>query len=343
MWETPIYRFERKRIGTNGKTTKQLITIDVTDSAPTMDGPGIYLEGVFDSLLKGKKPRDTNILDFGAGKMRNTLFLLEQGYQIYSAEFPELPGRKPQAKTCWDRLEEYPNFKKLIFPRDFYKLKKEMDVVLLINVLNVMPVPEERLVALALCRRRMKEGGLLFLLNWRPASSDPNKYNDQSTLNDGWFCGKGHKVKTFHVEWPKEEIMEMMAATGYSPCSTVEIEKTSGSQSYVFAADGPVILDNALAISEAEKGNPKYGPEMISQELQRPIILQEYLNELKTISSGKEESNRYKYLAMRMIAGIFENELKNPYAEASIDQGRGFIDIRFQNRNELGFLALVRN
>lgn len=337
MWESPIYTFEVDLSQRDGKAGKGNIVIDVTDSAPTMDYPGKYLEGVFNILLRDRDPASTSILDFGAGKMRNTLYLLEQGYQVYASEFPELPRRKKQAKESWDRLAQYPNFRKLVFPVDFYKLKDRMDVVLLINVLNVMPVPLERFAVLALCRNRLKKNGLLYSLNWRPAASDPEKYDNSTRLNDGWFCGRGRKVMTFHVEWSKDETFEMMAAAGYSHSSKIDIEGTSGSHSYVFAADKPILIENSLQLSKIEQGGLRHDPEVPRKESQRPNLMQMYLDELNTIIPGNDGADKYKNIVMREVLGIFDTQLKDPRPEASIDDRRGFIDIRFQNRNAPGF------
>jgi len=56
MWESPIYKFERKREKDTGKIVKEEIIIDVTGSAPGMSEPGDYLSGVFKELLKGRNP-----------------------------------------------------------------------------------------------------------------------------------------------------------------------------------------------------------------------------------------------------------------------------------------------
>jgi hypothetical protein len=337
MWESSIYTFEVDLSGKSGSAGKGNIVIDVTDSAPTMDDPGKYLEGVFSLILADRDPEKTKILDFGAGKMRNTLYLLKQGYQVYAAEFPELPKHKKQARVAWDKLEQYPNFRKLVFPVDFYKLREMMDVVLLINVLNVMPVPLERFAVLALCRKKIRKDGLLYLLNWRPASSNPEKYNDSTRLNDGWFCGKGREVMTFHAEWSREETFEMLAATGYSRNNEIDIEGTGGSHSYIFAANSPILIENTLHLKEIERGLPKHEPEVPMKESQRPSILKQYFDEMATVKPGIEGADKYKHLVMREFLGIFDTQLKNPRPEASIDNGRGFIDIRFQNRNAPGF------
>ncbi len=336
MWESPIYKIVKKRQNTAGKTTKEVITIDVTGSAPTMADPGDYLEGVFAALTKGKNPKDTVILDFGAAKLRNTLYLLKKGFQVRAVEFPELVQRMQQAKTNWAAAEKYSNFRKVVFPKDFYNLKEKVDIALYLNVLNVMPIPFERLAALALCRTKMKDDGLLYWLNWKPASSDPQKYGGKNTLNDGWFVGKGRDKKTFHVEWSREEAFETLIATGYSPCEDVEIESSS-SQSYVFRADQPILLSELLRLAEIAKGGLKRDPNQELPEYVKLSFLKLYLDELKTIKAGKDSAIKYHRIATRLLAGIFVTQLKNPVNESPINDGLGSVDVRFQNRNEPGF------
>ena len=343
MWESPIYKFEKKKQKHSGKTEKEIITIDVTGSAPTMSDPGDYLKDVFKELTKGKDPKETVILDFGAAKLRNTLHFLKKGYQVRAVEFPELADRMPQAKANWKKAEKkYPNFKKLVFPRDFYALKEKVDIALFINVMNVMPAPIERLIALALCRQKMKENGLLFWLNWKPASSALETYSEENRINDGWFRGKGRDKKTFHVEWTKEEAFEMLIATGFSHSTEVEIESTSGSQSYVFNADKPLLLDNSLKIKSVELGEIKHNPEEIIPEVSNPSLLRLYLEELKMLDAGSENATKYRCIATRLIIGLFEDQLKNAEMEVPLSTGLGRVDAKFKNKNEPGFFKNVK-
>ncbi len=342
MWESPVYKFEKKLQKASGKVVTEVITIDVTGSAPSMSEPGAYLEGVFKALTRGRNPKKTNILDFGAGKLRNTLFLLEQGFQVRAVEFPELASRMPQAHANWDAAENFPNFRKLIFPKDFYALKDKIDIALFVNVMNVMPLPIERLAALALCRQKMRARGLLYWINWKPASSDPMTYSEKNKLNDGWYRGEGREKKTFHAEWTKEEAFEMLIATGFSLSTTTEIETTSGSQSYVFEADEPILLDKSLNLAEIEQGKPKRNLEELIPEVQRTPLMKVYLEELETINPGQEGASKFHHVITRVIAGVFDDELKNPEMGAPVNGNLGYVDVKFKNRNQPGFFKNLK-
>jgi len=341
MWESPVYKFAKKRPRASGKVATEVITIDVTGSAPTMPGPGAYLEGVFSALTQGRNPKKTSILDFGAAKLRNTLFLLDAGYQVRAVEFPELASRMARAQENWEKAGTYPNFRKIVFPKDFYALKDKIDIALFVNVMNVIPIPNERLVALALCRKKMREGGLLYWLNWKPASSDPKTYAEKNSINDGWYRGVGRERKTFHAEWTKDEAYEMLSATGFSRSTTIDIEPSS-SQSYVFSADRPILLNNFLKLAEVERGGLKRDPNTVLPEVQRIPLMKAYLEELETVGPGQAGASKYHHITTRLIAGVFDDQLKNPEMEAPIGGNLGYVDVKFKNRNEPGFFKNVK-
>jgi hypothetical protein len=101
------------------------------------------------------------ILDFGAGNLRNTMYLLKKGYQVRSVEFK---GTKETEKKIEEKTEEYKNqYKKLVFPHEFFESKEKFGLILLINVCSIMPVPSERLLAIQYCREKLTENGLILL------------------------------------------------------------------------------------------------------------------------------------------------------------------------------------
>ena len=135
MWESPIYKFEEEVTDKNGKIVKRQFSINTTYSAPrNLDDPGKALKAVFKKITEGLTPSETHILDFGAAKLRNTLWLLQKGFHVWAVEFPELKERLKDAKEKWDLAETYPNFHHVTFPNDFIKLKKKsFDIIMLIK------------------------------------------------------------------------------------------------------------------------------------------------------------------------------------------------------------------
>ncbi len=340
MWETPIYKFRKKVYIDIAKSKRDYLTIDVTGSAPPMKDPGDQLKSVFEELTKNKLPRNTKILDVGAAKLRNTLYLLENKFNVYAVEYPELAKKMPQAQVNWKKAAKYPNFKKLIFPRDFYSLKKEaMDIILLINVVNVMPIPDERLMLLSLCREKIKKKGILLWYNWRAKSMNPTEYTEKNKLNDGYFKGVGRRYKTFYGEWNKSHVLEMLNATGFSLNTKVRLDNVGTNQAYAFNPNRPKLIKHYLQQSPSAK---RRTAKTILSEAGDADFLQIYTKELKSIKRGKEGgregATKFHHISSRLLANLFDHQLKNLEVEKEVLSGLMRIDIKFQNRNRPGFL-----
>ena len=293
MWESPIYKF---KTDVNGKQKE--IFIDVTGSAPNFSVPGKQLEGTFKALLEGLDPAKTKILDFGGAKLRNSLYLLEQGYTVYACEFDDLFKRSKQANDYLKRAEQYPNFKKLVFPNDFIDFEEKFDVVLLINVLDIMPVPIERLCVLALCREKMKDGGRLLWYTQHGAYSEEDAV---ALLYDGLVTGKKREFNMFYRDFTRKEIHGMLQSTGFSFNKDFRFPMSGPNQAYVFNPDGPVLVDSTLGLIdqlkkkskikleevERKSGNEekKYTAEVPKRitKLEEINILKQYVEELKKI------------------------------------------------------------
>ncbi|MDE2589955.1 MAG: hypothetical protein KGL95_09870, partial [Patescibacteria group bacterium] len=198
VWESPVYKFEEETT-IRGKITKKPFLINVTYSAPrNLDDPGKALIGVFKKITEGKEPHKIHILDFGAGKLRNTLWLLQKGFNVWSVEFEELEERLEDAKKKWKMAKNYPNFKHLGFPKDFVNLDKKFDIILLVNVVNVMPIPMERFALLSLLREKIKNDGMLLWHQWRGMATGQDNYTEENAFIDGYIMGQ--KNHTFYVE-----------------------------------------------------------------------------------------------------------------------------------------------
>lgn len=340
MWETPVYRF-KKQIQEDEEVRD--LVIDVTGSAPSMEEPGQYLEGVFGVLTHGMIPKQTRIIDIGAAKLRNTLYLLKKGFIVYSVEFPELAQHLPQAKANWKKAETYPNFKKVIFPKDFFQLKAKVDLALMINVVNVMPIPEERLVLLSLTRDKMKTNGIMFWYGWRDIASNPSKYTPKTQINDGYFKGHGRAKKTFHGEWTRDCVFNMAISSGFSHDSNVELPNVGNNQAYVFRADRPQLLSTYLSLELVRKGGMKRDDSQPIPETGPIFFPGAYVKELQSVRAGRKEQALFHRISERLISSLFDHQLRNPVIEKEVNQGRGRVDIRYLNRNEKGFFKNLKD
>jgi len=355
MWETPIYLFKTK---IDNKDTE--LKIDVTGSAPNFSEPGKQLEATFSQLLSGLKPNDTHILDFGAAKLRNTLYLLRKGYHVYACEYNDLFQRSKQAKDFKDEAEKYNNFHKLIFPRDFIKTDVKFDVILMINVLNIMPIASERLLVLELCRNRIKENGK-FLWYTQHGAYDYDKA--VCRLNDGIATGKGREFKMFYRDFSRKEIHELLNSSGFKYNDQYKFSSSSSNQAYLFDASGAILITETLKAIKSE--NKKYKKDLkeivrksyktkfnyktkepikpkLKKEVQSINILETYIDELSNIKPGKKDAKKYENIIFRIIKILFEPNLKNGAIQVPVDNKLGFIDIMFDNKAKSGFFSDIK-
>jgi len=348
MWESPIYKFKGE---ISGKT--QDIFIDVTGSAPNFKVPGTQLEGTFKSLLKDLDPSNTKILDFGGAKLRNTLYLLKQGYTVYSCEFEDLFKRSAQAEELLKEAEKFPNFKQLVFPQDFINFEEKFDVILLINVLNIMPIQMERLCVLALCREKIEEGGRLL---WYTQHGTYSESDAVTKLFDGLVTGKGRSFKMFYRDFARKEIHGMLNSAGFSFNRKFTFPTSRSNQAYLFNAEGPILVDKTLGLIAQLKKSVKRDTKIIERKAGTEIkkyqakvprrvikpkkinILKQYSEELKKLSpGGGKKASKYHQLIFNILKEIFDIQLKNPKKEKEINQGRKRIDIIFDNKSKEGF------
>lgn len=343
MWESPIYRFEEE-VTEKGKIVKKPFYINVTYSAPrNLDDPGKALKGVFNKITNGLNPEKTHILDVGAGKFRNTLWLLEKGFNVWAVEFPELRDRLKDAKEKWKLAEDkYNNFHKVTFPSDFIKLDHKFDIILLINEINVMPIPLERFAMLSLCREKIKDSGILLWHQWRGIAVGQEKYSEENEFIDGYLMGQGPN-HTFYVEHDKDESHEILYSVGFEFDENMNLHKLPANScySYIFRPAHINIIENALSIKQmiATKRDQK----KIIKEVEPVTVLDLYLKELKSITTGRNDAHRYHLLASRIFFEILKDQINKPVIENEINEGRGRIDIVYRNKNKEGVFKNLRD
>jgi len=86
LWTTPIYKF---RIPVDGEPEQlREIVIDVTASAPPFKEPSDDLKEVLREVFKSFKTK--TVVEFGAGKLKNIPFILDQGKTVSAVDFKEL-------------------------------------------------------------------------------------------------------------------------------------------------------------------------------------------------------------------------------------------------------------
>jgi hypothetical protein len=344
MWESPIYRFEVESTNKNGKIIKKACHINVTYSAPrNLKDPGKALIGIFSRMTQGYDPEKTNILDIGAAKLRNTLWLLQKGFNVWAVEFPELKERLPDAEAKWSEAEGYRNFHKITFPKDFINLQQKFDFILLINIVNVMPIPLERFALLSLCRDRISDSGMLLWHNWRGESiGGPERYSEDNAFIDGHLGGGPHY--TFYTEFNREVTHEILYSLGFSYNSKINLGKipsNTSAYSYLFNPTHDSLIGNTLDVGRMIKTS--LDSKNVIPIPETTTVLELYTKELQLVLVGDRnakqrnaDAKKYHLLSSRIFFEVFRNQLCEPKIEQEINEGLGRIDIVYRNKNKEG-------
>ena len=195
MWETSIYKFKSEKGFSHLKYKETLI--DVSGSAPrSLKDPGMQLENVFNTIFEEFDPDSTNILDLGAGRLRNTKYFVKKGYQVYCAEFEDLFKKGSLPEKILKDLKSYENFHQLIFPRDVYECSLTFNIIFLINVQTVMPIPIERICLFLIARNLIDDNGLLMWYSDPMIRNNKQKYSRR--FSDGYLTGTKKKKERFY-------------------------------------------------------------------------------------------------------------------------------------------------
>lgn len=382
MWESPIYKFNQEAgLDPDGKRVYKQVVIDVTRSAPSFAGPGKALSGALDEAVAvtGIGPRDT-ILDFGAGKLRNTIYLLEKGYRVCAVEFADQFDRSKPARENLARAEDEfrRRFSRLVFPEAFEASQDRYKLILLINVINIMPVLAERNYVLALCNERLAEGGRLL---WYTQRGDENyrkqRLKKEYQLEDGVYVGRTTYAKTFYREYDVQEIDDLLGIAGFD--YDRKIEATWRNQSRLYKKTGSAVLADVLdpeTIDRAqvsddsipdpstlkakrkekkekdEKLDPRrFEPPEVAVEGEKrkgqanPAKLSTeagLIERLKKVKEGDDgQAETYLELIERTFEHLFADAL-HKYDRVTVPAGSKFKDLMAYNKSKDGFFASLR-
>lgn len=154
---------------------------------------------------------ESSILDYGAGKLRNTFFLKELGHAVSILETTKQIERIQASHPL------------LTVP--IYSIEEELtvtfDAVLCSFVLNVIPSPKSRIEILTNSHRSLRPNGLLVIEVRKRTGILKNKHIE--AYGDGFIVGK-NTVKTFQKPYEKDEFEKLITSHGFQ---VNEIESTS--------------------------------------------------------------------------------------------------------------------
>jgi hypothetical protein len=335
VWEKPFYPF-RIPAGRdkNGQQLLKEVWIDVTLSAPPFATPKDTLSRVLKDIL-GKFPNihEIKVLDLGAGKLRNTLFLLEMDCkEVVAVDYAQQRTTK-YGMAMYGRAQKYPGFKSYEFPGEFIKLKKKkFDLILLINVVNIMPVPVERLFLLTQCFDRLKKNGLLL---WYTQTADyyvVKACTDDNVLGDGWYLKKNQKYKTFYKQYRAGEIDEMLLSCGLEFQTHFDIDKIQARlykklqsslmkkvlTSKLIESSGIVDIkmpepqsENSRIVIQNESNGEEPGYKAYIPNPRTLCIENLYISCLKKIRDLPEDTYDYETLIALIMQYVFKKDLLN--------------------------------
>ena len=335
VWKSPLYIFKK----IEGFDTERKILVDVTwSSKPTRPDLAPSLIEALKQTLDHINNRKCKILDFGAGKLRHSVFLLEQGYPVTSVDFESIYVRpSSQVQGYLEKTKEFDNFNQILYPSEFIEHTVEHDLVLLVNVLGVMPEPLERVFVLNHCHRVLRTKGYVLLFNQHGDADQINAASDKIT--DGG-CTRSKGIKTFYKDYnTQEELIQLFSLAGFEIDNEVDFSR-SGNHILLFKKmKDPLFNTNSLI----ENKRSIINREIFVGETDSEIGVADVIDSdkyikfgeilfyyLEQISSGNNDAYRYESLIKIIIKYIFNKHFKEPIIEAQyeIDQGRKRIDIK---------------
>ena len=148
------------------------------------------------SYISSLSDKSIEILDYGAGKLRNALYLLEEGFNNIS-----LLDTKEQIKN-WDKHKD--KFKYIYNNDEIYLINKKYDYILCSYVLNVIPSYEERTIVVKNISKLLKDNGVAIIEVRGEKSLISVKHKEE--FNDGYICGNG-RIRTFQKPYILEDLI----------------------------------------------------------------------------------------------------------------------------------------
>ncbi|MDE1855117.1 MAG: hypothetical protein KGH57_02235 [Candidatus Micrarchaeota archaeon] len=218
MKSGPLYKIEAQ----DGGSSRE-ITIDVTRSASSFPVLGEGLRKVLGTVLRDTRLGIKDVVEFGAGKLKNVPFILEMGKNVCAVEFEEL-NSNPIAQSNYTICRGYDGHFRRLDPEEFVKDSQKFDLALIINVIPTMPIASERDAALKLLNHKLRNGKFAL---WFALKGD-DVYKERQELDktclDGVWLGEGKHLQTFYKNYTVDDVMSLMHNAGFMPFNRFHVE-----------------------------------------------------------------------------------------------------------------------
>lgn len=357
IWRLPKYKLYTNS-GLDDQESFKEIPIDVTRSVPPFPETGRALtEALSDALNDFSAKSEINILDYGAGRFRNTIHLLRSNPKnhVGAVEFRELEDawktHIPEANRFHQR------FKQIVYPEDFFGTQQKFDLVIFINVLNIMPVPAERLLAINYCREKLNEGGMILWYSQHKDRYYQEKCREQNILGDGYYMSPKGLYKTFYKDFEPHEVDEMFLANGMKFERKI-VESGVIARLYKVRTSNPTasIVTPELIRTHVRADEDFPAPENgtiktvtfrrgAKPNLPNPRELsfeKLYSDSLNDLLPGADTNFAYQNLVAAIFARIFVRVPDHIELEKEIIGGQKRIDIVITNKADSGFFHMIR-
>jgi len=332
MWNSPLSIYQKKE----GLNKSREIVIDVAWSAnPTRPEPAPALESALRQTLEHMGNTPSEIMDFGAGKLRHTVILLEAGHKVTAVEYPEIFLHPTETiKSFINRAQKNKTrFDRITYPDELITSKKIYDLIMLVNVTDIIPDPLERLFVLDQCNKKLKDGKFLL---WFTQHGDIDQRNVVSDFITDGGCTIKQARKTFYTEFNKDSVDLMLSLLGFER-EAIQFN-TGKNQAWLYKKKGKPIIDiqeMATKIRKVTKrtihvgaGNDTIIADVLDAD--SSINLGDVLSYNLSFNSGKINAYRYERLISEAVKYIFKDIFiaSDITRQAPLQKGKLRIDIK---------------
>jgi len=356
MWTSPIYKFREPDIAVDSDSIDlHEIVFDVTLSAPPFKEPSEGLKEILNELLK----RDDidSVLEFGAAKLKNIPFILSYSKSVCVVEFKELLDNSITKKNIVECKKYGDRFQKLLFPNPFIEDNKEYDLVLLLNVIPVMPIPAERMYLLDLIYHKVKDKKYVLWVAQKEGSYKKIREDGKNSCGDGIWMGKSRYFKTFYRYYPVEELDELMALYGFelvkrfSVSDDARLYRKTDYNLFTGIITPEKILQYIPEDNTIKDPNSVIPKIVTKSSTIKPIIANPnifsieslYIEKIRNINKGVRFAEEYHRIVSHALARIFRGSLRNMIMKVNIDGGIKIVDTVFSNYATQGFFKNLKD
>lgn len=163
------------------------------------------VNGISKSVLEVEKAykKGCIVLDYGAGKLRNSNYLLGKDIDVHILD-TEYQLDRINKQNFLNKYEKVYNTKETI--------NIKYDIILCSFVLNVIPDINTRDFIIQNCNSILKEEGIFILEVRREKGIMKNK--NMEPYNDGFLVGKGN-IRTFQKPYNDKELFNILISNGF--------------------------------------------------------------------------------------------------------------------------------